>query len=309
MRPTPTPSFTVNDSTAMPLVSSIVLHGLVIAGVVLWQHSPSIPEPIAIQAALVDAGEFAEINKALQASAAANTNPNQSTANAPVVSDAASQYNAELAARQAQFKKQMAQYAAEMDAQIATSLAEQQKMAEQMVREQEQEVQEAKRAEQQQDDIVKQNIEELEKARAYRDSIIEQAETAARQSGGTSGSLASGAAQSTSDSKTHKQTNRQSSSTAGTSSPAGKGVDTNAIAAAIVARIEPNWDVPAKSSGERLSARVRVDDGGNVLSVSVSGGGNAALKSSLERAIHASSPLTPIVGTDIRTLNLNFVAN
>lgn len=97
---------------------------------------------------------------------------------------------------------------------------------------------------------------------------------------------------------------------AGTNTGAGlaQGQGRGASASEIADHVRPHWHPPAGSAGTRLSAKVRVDDNGNVLSVSISGG-NEALRDSLERAIYSASPITPLIGTTTKSVALNFIAN
>lgn len=297
----------LDDNGILPLVFSVLLHGVIVTAVLFWYTPPKVSEPAGIETLLVGEGEFAEIEGLLRDSIQVGTSSASPTASdTPQISDAMAAYNAELAARQAAYEQQMAEFAAELDAQMEADAQAYENALKELAELQHQELLEAKQAEQNHDNIVRQNQAELNKARERRDEIIAQAEAATKALGGRSGSLGG-------NSTSHNNTTSQSSSYSGTNAnrttanQTGGGSSASNIASAISRHIYPNWDVPSNAKGERLSARVQVDSQGNVISISISGG-SSALRDSLERAIRNSSPLTPIIGTEHRRLTLNFTA-
>lgn len=289
-----------SDSTIMPLILSIVVHGVVLAFLVFWQAPAPPPAPVGIEASFVGLSDIEAIEGQIRENARlaekGDEGTDDKTSDKPTAEPPINAISEELAQKQAEFEKQMAAFAAELDKQ---ALMEQQALIDKLKAEAEQEkaeLAEAREAFANRDEKVKENQKGLDEARQARDKANEEAESKRKQ-GGISGSLDSG-----------EKTNQESAGTAAkTTQGASGGVNKNSIITALQEIIYRNWQVPSNASGERLQATIRVDGSGNVLSVSVSGG-SAALKESLERAIANSSPLSPVAGTEFRELKVSFVA-
>ena len=297
---------TDDEDRVIPLVLSLGLHTLIAVAVIWLYNAPTVTEPPSMETALISAGEFAEIEGLLQQSASAAGVKGDNSATLPTaspeVSSSMQDYNPELAERQAAFEAQMAEYAAALDAEMAADIAAYDAAVKELVRDQQQAVKDGKRAERNHEQTIKRNQAELDKARERRDRAIEAHEAAVREQGGTSGSLSDGKAPTNDTPQTGG-----TGATRTTASISGGGGSANDLAGRVSQHIYPHWQVPKNANGERLNARVRVDDSGNVLSVSISGG-SEALRDSLESAIRSSSPITPLVGSGFKNLSVSFVA-
>lgn len=91
----------------------------------------------------------------------------------------------------------------------------------------------------------------------------------------------------------------------GGNSKSASGSNNANISSELVGLIKPYWNPPTNRIGESVSASIEVDAGGMIISVSVNTS-DQALRESLETAIENASPLTPLIGTDIRKIKLNF---
>lgn len=87
----------------------------------------------------------------------------------------------------------------------------------------------------------------------------------------------------------------------------GAKVTSGTLAGALVAHIKPHWHPPSGNQGARLSAQISIDAQGRILSVTILGAGDTQLRQSLENAIMSASPLTPLVGSGVSNLKVNFV--
>lgn len=290
------------DSTLMPLILSFGIHAAVVAFLLFWQAPVHEPADIGIETTFFGQAELEQIEGQIRENARLAEQGDDGTDDistaAPQPSPQTTALNEELAKRQAEFEKQMAEFAAELD-KIAE--AEQKNFINELqaeARQNEAELNEAREAFANQDEKIKENQKELNKARQARDDAIAKNEENKRKQGGKSTSM--GGEHTT-------PTGTAANTTQGAAGGANKN-NINDIIAALQALIYRNWQVPSNASGERLLATIRVDSSGNVLSVSVSGGGNAALKDSLENAVMNSSPLSPIAGTEFRELKVGFTA-
>lgn len=277
----------MSQQSALPaVVMSVLLHALVVAGL-LWLKQPPPPTPIAIETSLVSHTDLENIKQSLNsANTQAPTKTTQST------SDTAQFDNEELAKRQAQFEAQMAEFAAKIDQEAHEERkAFEQALAEE-ARNAQAELEKARKNFENHDQTIKQNQESQAQARLEQEQYRNQMQQKYAQSG-VSGSLGAGTPNTTPSSH----------------SPitASKGKDKNALIEQLQALIYQNWQVPNNASGEKLQAVIKTDAAGVVQSIVITGG-SPALKASLEKAIMASSPLTPLVGSEFRELRVNFVA-
>lgn len=289
-----------DDTLIMPLIMSVAVHLLAIGVVLFWQAPKPEPVAVGIETTFVGQAELLEIEGQIRENARLAEQGNDGTdeveTKARTPSSEALAINEELARKQAEFEKQMAKFAAELDKEI---LAEQSNFAKELDEQAEQaqaELDEAREAFANQDEKVKENQKNLNEAREARDNAIAEDEANKRKQGGRSGSLSAG-----------EQTTNTLSGTNGKKtqgSPSG----THALKAALEAHIRRHWNVPSNASGERLTANIRTDANGNVLSVNISGG-SAVLRASLEDAIRNASPLTPAAGSGFTSFKANFIAN
>lgn len=299
-------------NSAFPLLLSMIAHG-VIFGLLFFMPKPKLPTPSGIDANLISAGELAEIQGQIRENArraeqgsslglqtrdsSHQNQPNQSTPSAAMQS-----YNAELAARQEAYRRQIASFAAEQDALALESMRAVEDAFAAQARERERELKQLRQSAAEQSQREAQNRQALEEAHQANQRRNEKREQALRESGGQSGSLSAGISAS-SETVSGTNTNQTTNTRQG-----GGGGNPNNIKAALERHIYAHWQVPNNASGERLSANIRTDASGNVISVSISGG-TPALRASLENAIRNASPLTPVIGTDFRSFHAQFTAN
>lgn len=264
---------------ALALVLSVLVHALVLLAL-LFVTPPAMPTPSNLEASFVSAAELAEAQSAL---AAANA-PDQ----AQIKTAAQLQrYNEALAQKEAAYRAQIAEFAKQIDAQsersideLMNELATQQQLEEQALGE-------ARAAFEQKEALVADNQRQLDEARLARDQAAEQAAKDAKQGGGQVINVVAGDGTKTAPS-------------AGAS-----GSDKQSLQAAVSAHIKRFWQ-PIGEVGTRLVATIKVDASGNVLSVGISGG-TELQRQGLERAIYAASPITPIIGTEYRSLSPHFI--
>lgn len=275
--------------TIAPVVFSLLLHGMVLVGLFLVKQPPP-PTPIAIETSFVSQADLENLKQSLLD----NQAQTPKTHNAPEKIQA---FNEALAKRQADYEAQMAKFAAQVD-QEAT---EERKAFEQQLAEEaknaQAELEEARKNFENHDQIVKKNQESLAQARLEQENYRNEKQKQHAQAG-VSGSLGAG-------------TPNQTSSPNNTPSPAVsavQGKDKNALIKELQALIYKNWQVPSNASGEKLQAIIKTNASGAVQSIIITGG-SSTLKASLEQAIMASSPLTPLVGSEFRELKVSFVAH
>ncbi len=295
---------TLNDSI-VPLVLSIGLHGALLAGL-LFYKAPSPPIPTGIETTLISSGELAQIQAQIQENAALaeakgeEGDSNQSASSPPVISDSMQAYNEELLAKEAEYQRQMAEYAKSLDAEISAEMQAHEDSIKQAQQQEAQMLEELRKQAQNHDQKIQNNKEELEKAAQERDKRIADEEQKLKQ---LSGRAVGASNPSVGNNKSSASAGNNAASTNNKTSGAGS----SNIAAALIAHVEPHWRVPNGKKGKKVTAKISVDDHGNVLSVSISGG-DSVLNQSLEDAIYNASPLTPIIGTPHRRLSATFSA-
>lgn len=283
-----------------PFLMSVFVHLLVIVALLFYQ-TPAPIVPVGIETTLVSGDELAQIEGLIRENAQLAKSGKQAQTNKPAqISDAMQAYNKELAQKEAEYQRQMAEFAKSLDAQAQAEIEAHADYLEQTQKLSEQELARLRQSAQSEDKRTAQNQKELDKARSMRDDRIAQENDKLRQSSGSASTMSADNTSTTSNtanSSSGRSANNQNAS----NSSAG-------IAAALIAHITPYWQVPTGKSGKRASAKIRVDENGNVLSVSVTSD-DPTLKSSLESAIYDASPLTPVVGTNHRNLSPVFIAD
>lgn len=278
------------QSTALPLLLSVLVHGAVAGALFLYTPTPKPSTPMGIETSLISQGEIAEIEGAIRENAKAQqaqARASQNTAKPSQPTSAMQKYNEALAKREAEFAKRLAKFSNEQDAVIK---------AEMDAFEAELRAEEAK---------AQKELEEVRKAYDNRDKVIEQNKKEFEESGKKhtdqtrqntkQDSTATGNQSSTAPSGTNASTTKSTQSGAGKAG----------IQEAVARHIKAHWN-PIGESGTRLNAHIKVDETGTVLSIRITGGSEAQRKS-LEDAINASSPITPIIGTEFRSFSPQFV--
>ncbi len=288
----------------IPLILSVMVHTILVAVLWFWRPSPPVFIDHGIQTNLITSGDIAEIEGQIRenarlASQAQDGQDSQESSSQAQLSPHMQAYNDELAQKEAEFQAQIAKFAQELDAETLADMQALDAELAQRQAEQQALLEQSRQAFENHDETITQNQQALDEARKARDELIAEANAKQRQSGGKDGSLSAGKPTGTAQSGTNAKRTTQASG----------GSSASEIISALIRLIEPKWRVPSNASGEKLKASIRVDTNtGNVLSVSISGG-TPALRASLEDAIYSASPLTPVVGTDHRTLNITFTAD
>lgn len=268
-----------NPITLPALILSVMVH-LGIFAALFWQSTtPPTQKPITTE--LISQGQFDAIKAQIQANAAAKTTTQ---------TQKSSDYDEILAQRQAEFDAQMAQFNAEQTTKSLNALKELEQELQTLQALENQALAQARQAFEQYDDIVKQNQDKLN-------------ENQRRDEPNPNNN-------STTDHRTQANPSTQAPTTVGargdSHSPPSDGTgDKQSVQAAVVDHIKRYWQ-PSGKKGTRLSTKIVVDSTGQVLSVHISGGSSAE-QQTLEDAIYAASPITPIAGTAFRTLSPYFV--
>lgn len=291
------------QSTALPLLLSVLVHGAVAGALFLYTPTPKPSAPVGIETSLISQGEIAEIEGAIrenakaQSQAIASSQATQKSVNKP--SPAVQKYNEALAKREAEFAKQVAKFNANQEAMVQAQIDAYEAELKAEETKAQKELEEARKAYQNRDDITEQNKKELEEANAETKNQAKKQTDKANQDNKDGQKDKNSTATGNQSSATPSGTN--ASTTKSTQSGAGKA----GIQEAVARHIKAHWN-PIGEAGTRLNTHIKVDANGTVLSVKVTGGTDAQRKS-LEDAIYASSPITPIVGTEFRSFSPYFV--
>lgn len=281
-------------SVTVSFLASVLVHGLVVAGVLFLAKPTPLPDVVSMQASLVDNDSLADIQGQIAAAYAKNQAKNQiSTDNISTASDTpTSDYQDLLAEREQAYQEQMKLYAEALDQEF---ISEQQAYLDALSAddlERQKQVQALKQRERSNDEIARENARTLNHTQEPQKS--QQSKSADSSSDDTP------------TPPTVNQGGQVGGSTSGDSHSTGDGVSQSQIVSALQAHIKRHWQ--PLGTNARLSVRLKVDAQGNVQSVQVSGG-TPALQDALEDTIKRASPLTPIEGTNYRNLNFAFNIN
>lgn len=301
-----------HDDSTMPIVGSAFLHLCLVALILFFYHSTTDDSVAGMETMLLTSGDLAEIQAQIRANAAkANKGDNVGTDAPKAGNKTARQFNndkrlyedSQITAKEAEYQRKMAEFAKQLDKEILADQHALERAIKESDLQREREVTELRKTAANQSEREAQNRADLENAHSENEARNQERERQEQALGGRSGSLGNGTSggQSTGDNSTRQAGGNNANRT----SQAGGG--NNAIKSALEAHIKQHWIVPNNASGERLTANIRVDEQGNVLSVSISGG-SPALRSSLENAIHNASPLTPAIGSGFTNFKANFTA-
>lgn len=302
---------TKETSPALSILGSVLVHGLILAGIFFaYTQQKPLPEVASLEASLVTGDDLAGAQAAIaeafsqnQASSQSNTNnQKQDTQKSNHDAQLEAYYN-DLAERERAYEAQMAEYARSLDEEIFSEIEMQRQAIEREERERLQAVADLEKRERSNDDIARDNSEGLNKARTRRDNAIAEQENANRMDART---LSDG--QSTiKDSPTTPTVGRGGAVSGGNNSGSSEqSSNRNEVISALQRHIRSHWRATGKN--QTLQVKLKVDSSGNLLSVQVSGGDDY-LREQLEDTVRRASPLTPIIGTNYRDLNFNFKIN
>ncbi|STY93498.1 hypothetical protein [Moraxella bovis] len=300
---------TKEPNPLLSLVGSVVVHGLIMAGVLFaYTQQKPLPETISLEASLVTGDDLAGAEAAIADAFAEHQAQADSTQNIDTTPDSSRSaqleaYYDDLAKRERAYQAQMAEYAKSLDEEILSEIEMQRQAMADEERERARAVAELEARERSNDDIARENSQELDEARERRDNAIAKKERANR-----TDSRSLGDGQSTvKDTPTTPTVGRGGAVSGGNSSgSSGQSSNRNEVISALQRHIRSHWRATGKN--QTLQVKLKVDGGGNVLSVQVSGGDDY-LREQLEDTVRRASPLTPIVGTNYRDLNFNFKIN
>ena len=284
-------------SFILALLTSLVVHALVIVGLFFMPKHHPLPEVVTLQADLITGDDLASVQAQIAKAHAQNQTQNKHTTSAKSPAQTSSHtkttYNDDLAERERAYQAQMQAYAEALDQEILSEIELQQKQLDAQDKERQRQVDELQDKERSNDEIAQENVKELNKTRQN----IEKAVAATKTEQVSNQSFDGQDAHSP-----RPPTVGQGGKISGSS---GGGISKNQLQAKIAEHIKPYWTASGEK-GTRLQSTITVDSSGNVLSVSVTGG-NDYQRQSLEDAIHAASPITPIIGTEFRTFHPSFV--
>lgn len=303
---------TKEPNPLLSLVGSVVVHGLIVAGVLFaYTQQKPLPETISLEASLVTGDDLAGAEAAIadafaehQAQSQTQADSTQSTTTPDSSRSAQLEaYYDDLAERERAYQAQMAEYAKSLDEEILSEIEMQRQAMADEERERARAVAELEARERSNDDIARENSQGLDEARERRDNAIAEKERANR-----TDSRSLGDGQSTvKDMPTTPTVGRGGAVSGGNSSGSSEqSSNRNEVISALQRHIRSHWRATGKN--QTLQVKLKVDGSGNVLSVQVSGGDDY-LREQLEDTVRRASPLTPIVGTNYRDLNFNFKIN
>lgn len=291
-------------------LGSILVHGLIVAGVFFaYAHQKPLPTAVSLEASLVTGDDLAGAQAAI-AQAFADHQSQSATASeqAPPKPSAHSAkldaYYDDLAERERAYEAQMAEYAKNLDQEILSEIEMYNKAMKEAEQARKAEVAELESRERSNDEIARENTKALDVARERRDQAIAEAERANRRE---SKALSDGQSTTKDSTPTTPTVGRGGAVSGGNDSGAGsQSNNRNDIIIALQRHIRSHW----RQTGENkvLKVRLKVDNHGNVTSLSVSGGDDY-LRGQLEDTIRRASPLTPVVGTNYTNLNFDFRIN
>lgn len=297
-----------SDLPILAWLGSVAIHVILGLALVFFYQNKPLPTDSGIETTLISAGELAEIEGQIKAHAAQSqqagttktTNTKNTTSTTTAHSEQIQAYNDSLAQKEAEYQKQLAAFSAQLDAQTQADRQALETARLEADKQREAEVAALRQTAAKQHERERHNQEALAAAKAQNDehnAQQEQERNASGQSGSLGDNTSIGNRQSIEQGGTHAQK---------TQSGGGAGADS--IKAALISHIRPHWNYTTPDSKQILNAKISVDSAGNVISSSINGG-TPELRNTLKSAIAQASPLTPIIGTNYTTLNIQFVTN
>ena len=284
-------------SFAKSFLASIIMHGLVVAGVFCLAKPKPLPDVSSMQANLVGGDGLADIQGQISAAYAKNQAKNQintdSTSTPPNHN-----YQDDFVERERAYQAQMKAYAEALDQEIASELHAYRETLTTEDLERQNQVKELERRERSNDEIARENAKELSKAHEQQKERVKRLSSSETNSNSSSDGVPTVPNVGTGG--------QMGGSTSGGSHSTGDGINQADVILALQAHIKRHWQ--PLGANARLNVRLRVDAQGNVQSVQVTGGTDA-LQNALEDTIKQASPLTPIEGTSYRNLNFAFNIN
>lgn len=305
MNYTPIDINTKQPSSTLSMMVSLLVHGLIVGGIIfVYTQKKPLPEVVSLEASLVTGDDLAGAEAMIAEKFAQNQANAQTQETSQESTDTRSEqleaYYNDLAEKERAYEAQMAEYAKSLDEEILSEIELQREAMEAEERERKEAVAELEARERSNDEIARENIEGLNKARERRDEAIAQMERANKQENKSSSSDES----TFKDTPTTPVVGRGGAVSGGSSSGAsGQSSNRNEVISALQRHIRSHWQPTGKD--QTLQVSLKVDGNGNVISLSVSGGDDY-LREQLKDTIHRASPLTPIVGTNYRSLNFGF---
>ncbi len=301
----------IGTKEASPLFSilgSVLVHVLILAGVFFaYAQQKPLPEVTSLEASLVTGDDLAGAQAAIAEAFAQNQAASQSASSTSQTSQSnrsaqLEAYYNDLAERERAYEAQMAQYAKSLDEAILSEIELQRQAMKEEERERAKAVAELAKRERSNEDIARENSEALNEARTRRDDAIAEQERANR----TDSRDLSDGQSNFKDTPTTPTVGRGGAVSGGSNSGAGGTHNESEVIAALQRHIRSHWTRTGKQ--QTLQVKLKVDSQGNVTSLSISGGDDY-LRERLEDTIRRASPLTPVVGTNYRSLNFNFKIN
>lgn len=298
---------TKEPSPLLWLVGSVVVHGLIVAGVLFaYTQQKPLPKTVSLEASLVTGDELAGakhvIAKAFAEHQARSADSTQSTSTTQESNHSAQleAYYNDLAERERAYQAQMAKYAKSLDEEILSKIEMQRQAMVDQERERARAVAELRERERSSDEIARENSQALNKVREHQLQELSKQNQVAQKNLGEGEPLIK-------DSPTTPIVGHGGAVSGGNSNGGSRqSSDRSEVISALQRHISSHWRATGKN--QTLQVKLKVDSSGDVLNVQVLGG-DEYLREQLKDTIHRASPLTPIIGTNYRILNFNLNIN
>lgn len=283
-------------SLLLPLLLTLAIHGLVVLGLMVGYKEKPKPKVVVIEASVIDAktlnAQKSSGSPAKQPQkntvkptqpATEQTHATKTEVTAPTRSDQINEYNERMAQREREFQQQLADYANSMDRQIALDI-ERRKQAQREIDEARQrEVDVLKKHAKSNEEIARENLKSLNEAK---ERLNNQAQTQTAQSNNQS-TKSTELDNSPAPSIPNVNRGGQVGSTSN--------VSKSEAQANIAGRVQAIWERYKNPKNRHLTATIRIDEQGNLVSVSF-GSGDRDLQPSLEASIREASPFPEMKG-------------
>ncbi|WP_066799795.1 cell envelope integrity protein TolA [Moraxella oblonga] len=275
-------------SLLLPLLLTLAIHGLVALGLMLGYKEKPKPKIIVMQASVIDAktlnaqnssGNLAKQQKST-VKPTEQTHAKKTKTTTPTLSDQISEYNERMAQRERVFQQQLADYANSMDRQIALDIERRKQAQKELDNARQREVDALRSRTKSNEEIARENLKSLNEASERLKNQEAQTQT-------TQNTKSTELDNSPAPSIPNINRGGQVGSTSN--------VSKSEAQANIAGRVQAKWMKHNNLKNRHLTATIRIDEQGNLVSVSF-GAGDKDLQPSLEEAIREASPFPEMKG-------------
>lgn len=282
----------------LPLLASLLIHGVAILAVFFLHSNQPLPEVATIEAELISgddlAGLQAQIASAYAAKQAAqsqnSSKADNTSQNTPDTADVDNTYNDELVQKERDYQAQMQAYAQSLDQEILSEIQSHQDQLQEQDKERQRQVNELQSKERSNDDIAQENLKTLNKTREN----IEKSVNEAKKAGQATSHQSLGES---SDTPNHAPT-------VGRGGKIGIGSSGSQATANIASRVQAIWERYDNPPNRRLSATITIDDQGGLQNIRF-GAGDKDLEPSLQASIKEAAPFPEMAGI-AKSFTINF---